>query len=100
MTLIERITALAAGIATHIKDNVTPRLAPSGGATGAVLTKASGTGFDYTWVAPKTIVSATVNGSNHLILTFSDASTLDAGVIAGGSATSIGKIAGIAMAVG
>lgn len=59
MALSARLTALAAGISAlsnsignHIRDSIVPRLLPAGGATGQVLTKASGTDYAAAWATP------------------------------------------------
>lgn len=52
-TLVERLTALAAGVGTRLAEHL-PRLVPAGGAVGQVLTKASVVDFDAQWAAPAT----------------------------------------------
>lgn len=52
MTLIERIGALATAIGDHIKTAIVPRLLPSGGTAGHVLTKTTGADYDASWAAP------------------------------------------------
>lgn len=65
---------------------------PSGGLVGQLPVKKSVNDFDFEWQdkpadgAPGlSVTSATINEAGHLILTLSDASTIDAGEVAGGS---------------
>lgn len=51
MALIDRINALAAAVRDKL-NAMTPRLLPSGGGTGQVLTKISATDNDATWQTP------------------------------------------------
>jgi len=50
-TLVERITALAAGVGTRLAEHL-PRLLPAGGSAGQVLAKSSATDFSAGWVDP------------------------------------------------
>lgn len=51
-TLKERIEALATTIGNTIRDSVVPRLLPSGGTDGQVLTKSSATNYEAAWSTP------------------------------------------------
>ena len=54
-TLSERVALLATGIANYIRDNIKPRLIPSGGSANQVLRKTSGTDYAVGWVTHKTV---------------------------------------------
>lgn len=49
MTLVSGIVSLAQAIAAEIKNNIRPRLQPTGGALGTVLTKQSTNPYDSAW---------------------------------------------------
>jgi len=53
MSLQSRLEALATGVANYLRDSILPRLVPSGGATGALLAKTSGTNYALGWVTPQ-----------------------------------------------
>jgi hypothetical protein len=55
MDLSARISLLATRIANYLRDSVIPRLLPSGGNTGQVLSKSSGTDYAVSWVTHKTV---------------------------------------------
>jgi hypothetical protein len=50
MTLIQRVNDLAVAMGSYIKNNILPRLLPSGGTAGQVLAKTSGTNYAAGWV--------------------------------------------------
>lgn len=52
MSLALRVSALATATANYLRDTVLPRVQPSGGATGQVLTKISATNYASTWQTP------------------------------------------------
>ena len=54
MSVVSQIQTLASRIANEIRDAVKPRLLPTGGAAGQVLTKASSTDGDADWSTPGT----------------------------------------------
>lgn len=43
---------LSTRIANYIRDSITPRLLPSGGTSGQVLSKSSATNYDASWITP------------------------------------------------
>lgn len=49
MDLNGRISALATRIANYLRDNIVPRLLPSGGATGQILVKNSAVNYNAGW---------------------------------------------------
>ena len=53
--LSARISLLATRIANYLRDSVIPRLLPSGGVSGQVLSKSSGTDYAVDWVTNKTV---------------------------------------------
>ena len=57
MALQTRLTALAAAIANYIRDNVNPRLLPTGGAKGQIPVKAA-SGFAWSTLAHPALVAA------------------------------------------
>lgn len=73
-TLVDRINLLATGIANYIRDSIKPRLMPTGGTSGQVLTKNSATNYDVGWITPSssgTITSASASLSANVSLTTS-----------------------------
>jgi hypothetical protein len=50
MTLIQRVNALATAMGAYIKNNILPRLLPSGGTAGQVLAKTSATDYAAGWM--------------------------------------------------
>ena len=55
MDLSARISLLTTRIANYLRDSVIPRLLPSGGSSGQVLSKSSGTNYAVVWVTHKTV---------------------------------------------
>ena len=55
MDLSARISLLTTRIANYLRDSVIPRLLPSGGSSGQVLSKSSGTDYAVSWVTHKTV---------------------------------------------
>jgi hypothetical protein len=55
MDLSARISLLTTRIANYLRDSVIPRLLPSGGVSGQVLSKSSGTDYAVSWVTHKTV---------------------------------------------
>jgi hypothetical protein len=51
-TLVSRISRLATRMANHIRDNIVPRLLPSGGTSGQVLAKSSANDYAVGWISP------------------------------------------------
>lgn len=58
MSLVAQITALAAAVRDKF-NAVTPRLLPSGGSAGQVLTKSSATDFAANWTTQTKITAGT-----------------------------------------
>lgn len=52
MTLQGRLEALATRVSNYLRDSVLPRLQPTGGTAGQVLTKISANNYDSAWVTP------------------------------------------------
>jgi len=79
MDLSARISLLATRIANYLRDSVIPRLLPSGGNSGQVLSKSSGTDYAVSWVTHKTVqysIQIGVSGVRlikPLVVTISDA---------------------------
>lgn len=66
MTLKERVEVLATRMGNYIRDNILPRLLPSGGTSGQVLSKSSNSDYAVQWVnqsAGVTINDAASNGT-------------------------------------
>ena len=78
MDLSARISLLTTRIANYLRDSVIPRLLPSGGSSGQVLSKSSGTDYAVVWVTHKTVqYSIQIGGSGvrlikPLVVTISD----------------------------
>ena len=67
MSLSARVTALATATANYLRDTVLPRVQPSGGATGQVLTKTSAANYASAWQTPASVVAgAPVSGTKTL----------------------------------
>ena len=79
MDLSSRISQLATRIANYLRDSVIPRLLPSGGVSGQVLSKSSGTDYAVVWVTHKTVQYSIQIGASGvrlikpLVVTISDA---------------------------
>lgn len=54
MSLALRVSALATATANYLRDTVLPRVQPSGGTSGQVLTKISATNYASAWQTPAT----------------------------------------------
>jgi hypothetical protein len=54
MSLVSTVSSLATRIGNEIRDAVKPRLLPSAGTVGQVLTKTSDTDYDADWSTPGT----------------------------------------------
>ena len=54
MDLSSRISQLATRVANYLRDSVIPRLLPSGGVSGQVLSKSSGSDYAVAWKTHKT----------------------------------------------
>ena len=78
MDLSARISLLTTRIANYLRDSVIPRLLPSGGSSGQVLSKSSGTDYAVSWVTHKTVQYSIQIGASGvrlikpLIVTISD----------------------------
>ena len=59
MSLALRVSALATATANYLRDTVLPRVQPSGGATGQVLTKTSAANYASAWQTPATSTAPT-----------------------------------------
>ena len=64
--LIERVNLLATRIANYIRDSILPRVLPSGGSSGQVLSKSSSTDYAVTWTTHKTVQYAIQLGNTGL----------------------------------
>ena len=79
MDLSARISLLATRVANYLRDSVIPRLLPSGGNSGQVLSKSSGTDYAVSWVTHKTVQYSIQIGASGvrlikpLVVTISDA---------------------------
>jgi len=79
MDLSARISLLTTRIANYLRDSVIPRLLPSGGSSGQVLSKSSGTDYAVVWVTHKTVQYSIQIGASGvrlikpLVVTISDA---------------------------
>ena len=79
MDLSARISLLATCIANYLRDSVIPRLLPSGGNSGQVLSKSSGTDYAVVWVTHKTVQysiqlgAASIRLIKPFVVTISDA---------------------------
>ena len=77
--LSARVSLLATRIANYLRDSVIPRLLPSGGKSGQVLSKSSGTDYAVSWVTHKTVQYSIQIGASGvrlikpLVITISDA---------------------------
>lgn len=49
MSLVSRVSDLAASVGNYLRDSVLPRLLPAGGVTGQALVKASNSEHDVEW---------------------------------------------------
>ena len=58
MSLVTQITALAAAVRDKL-NTMTPRLLPSGGTTGQVLSKSSATDYATSWVTQTKVTAGT-----------------------------------------
>ena len=63
MDLSARISLLTTRIANYLRDSVIPRLLPSGGSSGQVLSKSSGTDYAVSWVTHKTVQYSVMLGN-------------------------------------
>lgn len=80
MDLSARISLLTTRIANYLRDSVIPRLLPSGGSSGQVLSKSSDTDYAFSWVTQhKTVQYSIQIGASGvrlikpLVVTISDA---------------------------
>ena len=80
MDLSARISLLTTRIANYLRDSVIPRLLPSGGSSGQVLSKSSDTDYAFSWVTQNKTVQYSIQiGANGvrlikpLVVTISDA---------------------------
>lgn len=67
MSFASRTTALATRIGNYFRDSILPRLLPSGGTTGQVLAKTTGTNYVVGWVTPAA-GSGGANGFNAIFM--------------------------------
>lgn len=85
--LSARISQLATRIANYLRDSVIPRLLPSGGVSGQVLSKSSGTDYAVSWVTHKTaqysiqIGASGVRLIKPMVITISDADVVSSSKI-------------------
>ncbi len=80
MDLSARISLLTTRIANYLRDSVIPRLLPSGGNSGQVLSKSSDTDYEFSWVTHNKTVQYSIQiGASGvrlikpLVVTISDA---------------------------
>ncbi|MGH0331007.1 hypothetical protein [Sinorhizobium meliloti] len=61
MSVVSSVSSLATRIGNEIRDAVKPRLLPSGGTTGQVLNKTSGTNYAVGWTSLGTGASKNIH---------------------------------------